>query len=98
MENLGNRSGITDVSITANTRDRRISDEEYNLEDINSTVKENSKLKILLHNIHEIQDKMKGTDLRIIGIERELWFSTQRTWSYLQQNHRSKAYPTKRNW
>ena len=39
------------------------------IEDINTTVKENTKAKFLSQNIQEIQDTMKRPNLRTIGIE-----------------------------
>ena len=49
-----------------NTRDRR----EDAIENIDTTVKENTKCKMLLTpNIQEIQDKMTRPNLRMIGIE-----------------------------
>jgi cell fate (sporulation/competence/biofilm development) regulator YmcA (YheA/YmcA/DUF963 family) len=50
MENLGKRSGITNVSITNRIQEieERISDVEDTLEEIETTVKENSKHKKLL--------------------------------------------------
>jgi hypothetical protein len=50
--------------------EERISVAEDTMEDINTTVKENTKSKKLLsQNIQEIQDTMKRAKLRIIGIE-----------------------------
>jgi len=50
MENLGKRLGITDLSITNRIQEveERISGVEYTAEEINTTVKENSKDKKLL--------------------------------------------------
>jgi hypothetical protein len=43
---------------------------EDTIENIDKTVKENAKCKRLLtQNIHEIQDKMRRSNLRIVGIE-----------------------------
>ena len=72
MENLGKRSGITDVSITNRIQEieERISGVEDTVEEIDTTVKENSKhKKLLTQSIQEIQDTMKRPNLRIIGIE-----------------------------
>ena len=72
MENLGKRSGITDVSITNRIQEieERISGVEDTVEEIDTTVKENSKhKKLLTQNIQEIQDTMKRPNLRIIRIE-----------------------------
>ena len=71
MENLGKRSGITDVSITNRIQEieERISGGEDMVEDIDTTVKENSKhKKLLTQSIQEIQDTMKRPNLRIIRI------------------------------
>ena len=62
MENLGKRSGITDVSITNRTQkiEERILSVEDTVEEIDTTVKENSKCKRLpTQNMQEIQDTMK---------------------------------------
>jgi hypothetical protein len=60
MENLGKRTGVTDASITNRIQDieERISAaEDTPQEDINTTVKENTKSKkLLFQNIQEIQD------------------------------------------
>jgi hypothetical protein len=72
MENLGKKSGITDVSITNRVQEikERISGIEDTLEEIDTTVKENSKHKELLNqSIQKIQDTMKRPNLRIFGIE-----------------------------
>ena len=72
MENLGKRSGITDVSITNRIQEieERIPDVEDTIEEIDTTVKENSKhKKLLTQSIQEIQDTMKRPNLRIMGIE-----------------------------
>jgi uncharacterized coiled-coil protein SlyX len=72
MENLGKRSGITDVSITNRIQEieERISGVEDTVEEIDKTVKENSKCeKFLTQIIQEIQDTMKRPNLSIIGIE-----------------------------
>ena len=72
MENLGKRSGITKVSITNRIQEteERISGAEDTVEEINTTVKENSKhKKLLTQSIQEIHDTMKKPNLRIIGLE-----------------------------
>jgi uncharacterized coiled-coil protein SlyX len=73
MENLGKRSGITDVSIANRIQEmeKRISGVEDTVEEIDPSVKENSKYKNLLtQSIQEIQGTMKRPNLRIIGIEK----------------------------
>ena len=47
----------------------RISRVGDTIEEIDTTVKENSKLKLLTQNIQEIQHTTKRLNLRIIGIE-----------------------------
>ena len=72
MENLGKRSGITDVSITNRIEkiEERMSGVEYMVEEIDTTVNENSKHKNLLtQSIQEIQDTMKRPSIRKIRIE-----------------------------
>jgi hypothetical protein len=68
MENLGKRSGITDVNIT--NRIQEIEEKISGVEEIDTTVKENSKHKIFLtQSIQEIQDTIKRPNLRIIRTE-----------------------------
>ena len=72
MENLGKRSGITDVSFTNRTQEieERILSVEDTVEEIDTTVKENSKhKKLLTQSIQDIKDTMKRPNLRIIRIE-----------------------------
>jgi predicted nuclease with TOPRIM domain len=74
MENLGKRSGITEVSITNRIQEIEeiISGVEGIVEEIDTTVKENSKhKKLLIQIIQEIQDTMKNLNLRINRIENE---------------------------
>ena len=50
--------------------EKRISDAEYTIESIDSTVKENAKCqKLLTPNIQKVQNKLRRPNLRIIGIE-----------------------------
>ena len=75
LENLGKRSGDIDASITNRIQEieERISGAEDNIENIDTTVKENARCKKLLTrnfpNIQEIQDTIRKPNLRIIGIE-----------------------------
>jgi hypothetical protein len=72
VENLGNRSGVIDASITNRIQEmeEKISDAEDTIENIDKTVKENAKCKKLLtQTIQEIQDTMRKQNLRIVGIE-----------------------------
>ena len=72
IENLGNRSGIIDASLTNRIHEieERISGAEDTIENIDTTVKENAKCKKLLtQNIQEVQDTMRRPNPRIIGIE-----------------------------
>ena len=72
IKNLGKRSGVIDTSITNTIHEtvERISGAEDTTENIHTTLKENAKYKKLLtQDIQEIQDTMRRTNLRIIGIE-----------------------------
>ena len=72
MENLGKRIGVTDASISNRLQEieERISAAEDTTQDIDTTVKENTKSKKLLsQNIQEIQDTMKRPNQQIIDIE-----------------------------
>ena len=72
LENLGKRSGVIDASIANGIQEieERISGAEDTIENIDTTVKENTKSKKLLtQNIQEIQDTRRKPNLRIIGIE-----------------------------
>ena len=56
---------------------KRISGAEDSIENIGTTIKENAKCKkILTQNIQEIQDTMRKTNLRIIGVDENEDFST----------------------
>jgi hypothetical protein len=69
MENLGKRSGITDISNTNRIQEieERISGNEDSVKGIDTILKENSKYKKLLaQSIQEIQDTIKRPNLRII--------------------------------
>jgi hypothetical protein len=69
---IGKRSGITNVGIMKRIQDIevRILGVEDTVEEIDTTVKENSKCKKLLtQSIQEIQDTMKRPKLRIIRID-----------------------------
>ena len=70
MKNLGKRSRIRDVSISNRIQEieERNSGVKDTIEEIDTTVKENSKHEnILTQNIQETQDTMKRQNLGIIG-------------------------------
>ena len=72
MKNLGKRSRITDVTINNRIQElqERNSDVKDTIEEIDTTVNENSKHEnILTQNIQETQDTMKRQNLGIIGRE-----------------------------
>ena len=72
IENLGNKSGVIDASITNRIQEmeERILDAEDTIENIDATLQENAKRKKLLtQNIQENQPTMRRPNLRIIGIE-----------------------------
>jgi chromosome segregation ATPase len=72
IENLGKRPAVIDACIINRIQEieDRISGTEDIIENIDTTVKENAKCKMLLtQNIQEIQYTMRRPNLRIIGIE-----------------------------
>ena len=72
IENLGKKSGTIDASISNRIQEmeERISGAEDSIENIGTTIKENTKCKkILTQNIQEIQDTMRRPNLRIIGVD-----------------------------
>jgi hypothetical protein len=74
IENLGKKSGAIDANITNKIQEieERISGAEDSLENIDTTIKENAKLKkILTQNIQEIQDTMRRQNLRIAGRDKK---------------------------
>jgi len=72
IENQRKRQGAVNTSITNRIQEieERISGAEYSIEIIDTTVKENVKRKkLLVQNVQEIQDPMRKSNVRIIGIE-----------------------------
>jgi chromosome segregation ATPase len=72
IETLEKRSGTIDASISNRIQDmkERNSGAEDSIENIGTTIKDNTKRKrILTKNIQEIQDTMRRLNLRIIGVE-----------------------------
>ena len=72
IETLGKKSGTIDASISNRIQEmeERISGAEDSIENISTTIKENTKRKrILTQNIQEIQDTMRRPNLRIIGVD-----------------------------
>ena len=93
IETLGKKSGTIDVSVSNRIQEmeERISGSEDSIENMGTTIKENGKCKsILTQNIQEIQYTMRRPNLRIIGVDKNEDFSTQRANKYLQQNYRRK--------
>jgi hypothetical protein len=71
MENLGKRTETTDASITNRIQEmeEKMSDLEYTIEEMDTSVKENAKSKkFLTQNIQETSDNIRP-NLRIIEIE-----------------------------
>ena len=60
------------------------------IEEIDTTVKENSKLKLLTQNIQEIQHTTKRLNLRIIGIEENEDTQLKGPENIFNKNHRRK--------
>jgi uncharacterized coiled-coil DUF342 family protein len=72
IETQRKKSGTIDASITNRIQEmeERISGAEDSVENISTTIKENSKCrKILTQNIQEIQDTMRRPNLQIIGVD-----------------------------
>jgi hypothetical protein len=72
MDNLGKRLGVTDTSVTNRMQkiEEIISGIENPIEEIYTSIKENTKYKNLLtQNNQEIKDTMKRSNLKIIEIE-----------------------------
>jgi chromosome segregation ATPase len=72
IETLGKRSGTIDASISNRIQkmEERISGSKDSIENIGTTIKENTKCKrILTQNIQEIQDTMIRPNLQIIGVD-----------------------------
>jgi hypothetical protein len=72
METIGKKSGTIDASINNRIQEmeERISGAEDSIENICTTIKENTKCKkILTQNIQEIQDTMRKPNLRKIGVD-----------------------------
>jgi hypothetical protein len=72
IENLEKKPGAIDASITNRIQEieQRISGAEDTIENIDTRIEENAKCKkILTQNIKEIQDTMRITNLRIIGVD-----------------------------
>jgi hypothetical protein len=72
IETLGKKSGIIDVSISNRIQEikERISGAEDSIENIGTTIKENTKYKkILTQNIQENHDTMRRPNLWIIGVD-----------------------------
>ena len=77
IETLGKKSGTVDASISHRIQEieERISGTEDSIENIGTTIKENTKCKkILTQNIQEIQDTMRRPNLWIIGIDENEYF------------------------
>jgi chromosome segregation ATPase len=93
IETLGKKSGTIDESISnriQETEERR-SGAEDSIENIGTTIKENTKRKkILTKNIQEIQDTMRRPNLCIIGVDENEDFQLKGPANYLQQNYRRK--------
>jgi hypothetical protein len=72
IETLGKKSGTIGASIINRIKEmeERISGGEDSIEKMGTTIIENAKCKkILTQNIQEIQDTMRRTNLRIIGVD-----------------------------
>jgi uncharacterized coiled-coil protein SlyX len=75
IETLGKKSGNIDASISNRIQEmeERISGREDSIENISTTIKENTKCKkILTQNIQEIQDTMRRPNLQIKVVDDDL--------------------------
>ena len=92
IENLGKRSDITDANINNRIQEteKRISGVEYTIEDIDTTLKENTKYKKLTQNIQEIKDTMKRPNLRIIVIKESEDSQSKGPENNFNKNHKRK--------
>jgi predicted nucleic acid-binding Zn-ribbon protein len=89
IENLGKRSEVIDTSITDRIQEieERISGAEDNIENIDTTVKENVKCKNLItQNIQKFQHRIRRPNLRIIGIEESEDFQLKGTVKIFKKN------------
>ena len=102
MENLGKKSGIRDVTITNRIQDteERIWCVEDKVEEIDTTVKENSKYKNLLTKKHPWNSGYIARTKSRNNWHRGEWrFPPQRTWKCLLKNCRRKLpQPKERDW
>ena len=65
--------------------EEKISGANDSIENMDTTIKENGKCKkILTQNIQEIHNTMRRPNLRIIGVDENEDFSTERARKYLQ--------------
>ena len=81
IENLGKKSGTIDTSISNRIQEMedRISGTQDSIENIGTTINENTKCKkILTQNIQEIQDTMRRPNLQIIGVDENEDFQLKR--------------------
>jgi chromosome segregation ATPase len=72
IETLGKKSGTIAVSISNRIQEmeKGISGAEHSIENIGTTIKDNTKRKkILNQSIQDIQDTMRRPNLRIIGVD-----------------------------
>ena len=69
IENLGKKSGTTEYN-RIQEMEERISGAEDSIENMGTTIKQNTKCKkILTQNIQEIQDTMRRPNRRLIGMD-----------------------------
>jgi uncharacterized coiled-coil protein SlyX len=71
IETIGKTSGSIDASISNRIQEmeKRISDAEDSIENMDTTIKENAKCKkILSQTVQDIQDTMRRSNLQIIGV------------------------------
>ena len=80
IETLGKKSGTIDVSIRNRIKEmeERISGAEDSIGNMDTTIKENAKCKMILtQNIQEIHNTMRRPNLQIIGVDENEDFQLQ---------------------
>ena len=100
IETLGKKSGTIDASISNRIQEmeERISGAEDSIENIGTTIKENTKCKkILTQNIQEIQDTMRRPNLWIIGVDENEDFQLKGPANIFNKYRRNLPKPKERD-
>ena len=98
IETLGKKYRTIDVSISNRIQkmEERISHAGDSIENISTTIKENTKhKKILTQNIQDIQDTMRRPNLQIIGVDENEDFQLKGAANIFKNNYRRKLFKPK---